>query len=153
PATGRLLDAGLSITHAGGRALCAAGPPHLGLDLVLIEPLGEAFAREAFVPGELAAWRRWLREDRDAAVAMAFAANEAALKWLGCGLRLPLHHLTVTPAASCPVRGGGFRALVRWEERRNESSPAGGTSQGPSNQGPWGRRRDCDGWCFRGDRA
>jgi 4'-phosphopantetheinyl transferase len=96
----------------------------LGLDLVQVEPLGEPFAREAFAEGELAAWQARLGDPgapSDRTVATAFAAKEAALKWLGCGLRLPLGAVSVAPLAGAGPwrRRGGHEmaAAVRWEGR------------------------------------
>lgn len=110
---GRQLPVHLSITHASGLAAAAAAPCPLGLDLVVLEPLGGSFLEEAFVPGELERWARWSGAARDEAACAAFAAKEAALKWLGTGLELPLHALRVEPAAAGrPARLGGTIAAL-----------------------------------------
>ena len=86
----------LSITHAGGWALAAASRAPLGVDLVEREPLSDAFAAEAFAAGELAAWSAW-EPDPVLARCLAFAGKEAALKWLGVGMGLPLQKVRVLP--------------------------------------------------------
>lgn len=122
---GILLDVHLSITHADGLAAAAAGPDPLGLDLVSLEPLDAAFREEAFAAGELAGWAQLgeLAAGADAAACLAFAAKEAALKWLGTGLGLPLHAVRVAPVGrpGAPARLGGVVALavsVRVETER-----------------------------------
>lgn len=128
---GRRAAVALSISHEGGLALAAAASgdgARLGLDVVRIEPLGLPLRAEAFAAGEWARWARWLGSATDAlgapptepvVTAFAFAAKEAALKWLGLGLRASLHSLTVTPL--CPGRPAGlpgaglrFTAAVRY---------------------------------------
>ena len=96
-----------SISHADGLALAAASRERVGIDLVAVEDQGAAFAAEAFAPGELDAWRGSLggSATADEAVAVAFAAKEAALKWMGAGLTVPLHHVAVLPiGGSAPTR-------------------------------------------------
>jgi 4'-phosphopantetheinyl transferase len=124
---GARLAVHVSITHAGGLAAAVAGPSPLGLDLVSLEPLDEAFREEAFVEEELAGWAAWaglrgVAAGADAAACLAFAAKEAALKWLGTGLGLPLQAVRVAPAGpGAPARLGGVAALaapVRVETER-----------------------------------
>lgn len=106
---GAALGVHLSITHAGGLAAAAAGLAPLGLDLVVLEPLGRAFEEEAFTPGELAAWERFTERHLPGvpAACAAFAAKEAAVKWLGTGLTVPLRSVEVLPAGvPAPARLG-----------------------------------------------
>jgi 4'-phosphopantetheinyl transferase len=107
----------LSITHADGLALAAAAWTPLGVDLVRIEELSDAFVDEAFAPGELLAWSRCVDGEAER-VCTAFAAKEAALKWLGCGMRVPLTSVTVLPSGSA-LQTGGFlhRTRVRVQAR------------------------------------
>ncbi len=96
-----------SISHADGLALAAASRERVGIDLVAVEDHGSPFAAEAFAPGELDRWRGSLGSSAtaDEAVAVAFAAKEAALKWMGAGLTVPLHRVVVLPIGVCaPAR-------------------------------------------------
>ncbi len=112
----------LSITHADGLALAAAADAAIGVDLVTVEPLESSFAREAFVPGELAGWASWLGMAAEAPfpAAVAFAAKEAASKWLGVGLTVPLLGFRVEPVGcrrvdrvcGLPVPADAFRAAL-----------------------------------------
>lgn len=109
-AHGAPLPTYVSITHAAGLAAAAAAQRPVGIDLVSLEPLEDAFCDEAFVAGELAAWSVWAGGPAEVAC-LAFAAKEAALKWLGTGLELPLHAVRVAPAgAGLPARLGGVIA-------------------------------------------
>lgn len=109
----------LSITHAGGWALAAAGRAPLGVDLVEIEPLPPGFDADVFAPEELHAWSPVI-ENSMMARCIAFGAKEAALKWLGIGMRVPLPSVWVLPSslAGEPVRTGG--ATLRQAEDRVE---------------------------------
>ncbi len=112
-ATGALLPVHVSITHAGGVAAAAAARERIGLDLVSFEPLEPAFLEEAFARGELAAWARWTRAAGPRIPCLAFAAKEAAVKWLGTGLAVPLGSVVAVPAGpGYPVRLGGVAALA-----------------------------------------
>jgi 4'-phosphopantetheinyl transferase EntD len=93
-------DVALSITHSDGVAIAAAAREGLGIDLVPIEDRGGAFGAEAFAPGEVEAWSRWMPAGENVAFAqsIAFGAKEAVLKWLGVGLRMSLRQLVVRPA-------------------------------------------------------
>jgi 4'-phosphopantetheinyl transferase len=93
-----------SISHADGLAVAAASRERVGIDLVAVEPQGSAFEAEAFRPGELDAWRGWLGgfATTNEAIAIAFAAKEAILKWMGTGLTVPLHEVAVRPLGVHP---------------------------------------------------
>lgn len=110
---GAAMSTHLSITHAAGLAAAAAAPVPVGIDLVALEPLGAAFLDEAFGREELGRWEAWTGAARSEAACVAFAAKEAALKWLGTGLELSLHALRVVPAGpgSASRLGGAIGAL------------------------------------------
>jgi phosphopantetheinyl transferase len=112
-AGGEPLPAHVSISHAAGIAAAAAAPAAVGIDVVALEPLDRAFCEEAFPAGELSAWERWLGARGLHAPCLAFAAKEAAVKWLGTGLTVPLHGVRVTPAGRRKAaRLGGLDALA-----------------------------------------
>jgi 4'-phosphopantetheinyl transferase len=110
---GTRLPIELSITHADGVALAAAADVPLGVDVVAYERLPDAFVDEAFAPGELDAWRGGGGRDEVTAICTAFAAKEAVLKWLGCGMRVPLRSVVVTPAGAATDAGPFQRIPVR----------------------------------------
>ncbi len=96
---GSSLPLHVSISHADGLAVATAAHVPIGVDLVTVQSSEASFAREAFVAGELAGWASWFgvaAEDPFAAAA-AFAAKEAASKWLGVGLTVPLLEFRVEP--------------------------------------------------------
>lgn len=112
-AAGAPLPVSLSISHAAGVAAAIAAREPVGLDLVLLEPLSRAFREEAFTAGEVAEWEAFTADGGggERAACAAFAAKEAAVKWLGTGLSVPLLGLRVTPAgAGSPGRLGGLHA-------------------------------------------
>lgn len=86
----------LSITHAGGWALAAVSDAPLGIDLVEHEALPVSMAEDVFTAQELPAWKRVV-SDRALSWCLAFAAKEAALKWLGVGMNVPLLSVWVVP--------------------------------------------------------
>ncbi len=105
----------VSITHAAGLAAAAAAGSPIGLDIVAIEPVERSFRDDAFLPGETEAWSAWLgSDDPSLAACAAFAAKEAALKWLGTGLSIPLLALRATPCGGRgPARhGAGIRSAI-----------------------------------------
>jgi phosphopantetheinyl transferase (holo-ACP synthase) len=112
-------DIRASVSHADGIAVAAASREAVGIDLVAIEHHGPAFEADAFASGELHAWRSWLGDVAGSheTVAIAFAAKEAALKWMGTGLTIPLHQVSVLPVgvrAPAPAfrdGSGGLRVL------------------------------------------
>jgi phosphopantetheinyl transferase len=89
----------VSISHADGLAVAASAHGKIGIDIAAIEPQAPSFINETFSPRELEAWAKWLASDPTSAVAIttAFAAKEAALKWLGTGFGLPLKSIQITP--------------------------------------------------------
>ena len=106
--------------HAGGWALAAAARAPLGVDLVEVEPLPDALIEDALAPGELDAWRARIA-DEALARSLAFAGKEAALKWLGVGMAIPLRQVRLTPGSgSGSLRHPNGRAELplRWFELR-----------------------------------
>lgn len=105
-ATGAHAPAFVSITHASGLAVAIAGVEPLGVDLVALEPIERAFREEAFSSDELSAWEAFTGDPPggDRAACVAFAAKEAAVKWLGTGLTVPLLGVRAIPAG--PPRVG-----------------------------------------------
>ena len=89
----------VSISHADGLAIAAACFARVGIDLASLQTQSQSFIEDAFSPPELTQWAAWLRSDRTSAltVTTAFAAKEAALKWLGTGFALPLRAIEIVP--------------------------------------------------------
>ncbi|HEY5956810.1 MAG TPA: 4'-phosphopantetheinyl transferase superfamily protein [Polyangiaceae bacterium] len=93
------LDLGVSISHTDGVAIAAACFGRIGLDLATIETQSRCFVEDTFSSRELILWAAWLRLHCTSALALttAFAAKEAALKWLGTGFGLPLRAIEILP--------------------------------------------------------
>ncbi len=89
----------VSISHADGLAVAAACFSGVGLDLASIQTHEQSFVEDTFSPQELTQWAKWLGSDRTSALTLtsAFAAKEAALKWLGTGFALPLRAIEIVP--------------------------------------------------------
>lgn len=79
----------VSISHTDGLVVAFASRRPAAIDLVKLEPLAESLCEEAFTPLERRAWH--------GDMATAFAAKEAALKWLAVGMGRPLHSIEVLP--------------------------------------------------------
>lgn len=96
----------LSISHRGGKAVCAWTSTQgvgLGIDLERIEPRSSAFVRDYFTAAEQALIAGAARE-RDAV--LVWSSKEAMLKALGRGLRLD-------------TRGVEVLRIVNYEENDN----------------------------------
>jgi phosphopantetheinyl transferase (holo-ACP synthase) len=124
----------LSITHSDGVAIATAARAPIGIDLTPVELRPRPFDDEAFLDHELDDWLRLLGASAPERLrSIAFAAKEAALKWLGTGLRAALHDVRVTPtmlgtAEPC----ADLRAPVRRVEAElhvRESASPGGDSR------------------------
>jgi 4'-phosphopantetheinyl transferase EntD len=89
----------VSISHADGLAIAAAAYCRIGIDLATIQPQAQSFLDETFSPRELGQWAAWLQSDPNSplTVTTAFAAKEAALKWLGTGFGMALRGIEVCP--------------------------------------------------------
>jgi phosphopantetheinyl transferase (holo-ACP synthase) len=122
-APGERLPAAVSISHAEGRALCAAavGPGRaLGVDLGLVEPRSPAFVETFLAADEQAFVREGPPSQRDLRANLVWGAKEATLKALGLGLTVDTVALSCLPepgladAAAWPLSPavGGWRPFV-----------------------------------------
>jgi 4'-phosphopantetheinyl transferase len=108
---GRLWGRSLSLSHSGGRAVCAVaatdGP--LGCDLERIESRGTIFVEDYFT-GEEASWiARQPVEHRDLLVNLVWSVKESTLKALRQGLRWDTR--TVEVDLGRTLEGGGWLPL------------------------------------------
>ena len=89
----------VSISNADQTAIAVAARTRVGVDIVSVEDHGQPFVREAFVGGELRSWAQLLGCDQHSppVACVAFAAKEAAVKWLCVGLTAPLHSIVLKP--------------------------------------------------------
>src|ERR1019366_2994088 len=80
----------ISLSHRGGRAICAVTTDHgsLGCDLEVIEPRSHAFIADYFATEEQALVARAAPADLPWLVTLIWSAKESALKALLAGLRL-----------------------------------------------------------------
>lgn len=119
----------LSITHSQGVAIAAAATEPIGIDLAPVAEYTRSFEEAAFLDGELDCWDQVLGGSKSEPVrAVGFAAKEAALKWLGVGLRAGLHEVRVSPTAltepsacvdlAVSTRGLTARVQCRLPDRR-----------------------------------
>jgi phosphopantetheinyl transferase len=93
---GRLAPGHLSISHSGDLAAAAYEPGPIGIDLEQVSPRDRAFLELAFDDQERAAFSLVPEGfERDAAITGAWCMKEALSKWIGAGLRVPFHRLTV----------------------------------------------------------
>jgi phosphopantetheinyl transferase len=105
-APGDRLPVAVSISHAGGRALCAAAPSApgeagsllgLGIDLGELEPRSDELVRTFFTAGEQRLVRDAPAGERDLRANLVWCAKEAVLKSLGLGLTIDTLELTCLP--------------------------------------------------------
>lgn len=99
---GMRLPVELSLSHTGGRAVCAVAPFRrpVGCDIEKIESRARVFERDFFTDSEIA----WLdrvanQATRPAWVTLVWSAKESALKALTEGLRMDTRDVTVEPPA------------------------------------------------------
>jgi 4'-phosphopantetheinyl transferase len=107
------LPASLSISHRGGRAVCALSPalsPAIGVDLERVEPRARAFVTDFFTANEAA--RVWAcpAERRDALVTAMWSAKEAVLKAFRHGLRMDTRAVEVRHVAGLDADGDPLMA-------------------------------------------
>jgi 4'-phosphopantetheinyl transferase len=91
-----------SLSHAGGRVLCAlAGGRRVGVDVTRVRPgpSDDAVARALFAPGEIAGLRALPPEARPGAFHRCWTRKEAYLKARGEGLARPLDAFEVSLSA------------------------------------------------------
>lgn len=107
---GEPLPLSLSISHAGGRALCAIlEEAAVGCDLEQVEARSELFVRDYFTRREQALVTALPEADRALYENLIWSAKESALKALRVGLNADTHTVEV----SLPASGdrGGWRPL------------------------------------------
>jgi 4'-phosphopantetheinyl transferase len=111
---GRRVGVCLSLSHSGGKALCAIGPESaaVGCDLERIETRSDSFIADYFTSQEqekiLAA-----SAERDRIATLLWSAKESALKALGEGLRLDTRAVEVELYSSLAMGDAS-----RWETLR-----------------------------------
>ena len=89
----------ISISHAGGRSFCVAGPPGaaLGCDIEQLEPRDERFAADYFTPGEIELAREAGPENKILIANLVWSAKESVLKALREGLRRDTRDISIKP--------------------------------------------------------
>ena len=96
---------GISISHAGDRAVAVVGPPGVGIDIDEVAPRGEAFLALTFSSAEREQVTRVADAwglDEAGTVTLQWCAKEAVLKRLGVGLRAALQEVEVHVPAEPP---------------------------------------------------
>lgn len=95
--SGNAADLVISLSHCGGRAVCAVAPPYvaLGCDLEVVEPRSAAFVSDYFTVAEQSLLGAVAPVDQPRVVALLWSAKESVLKALGVGLRLDTRRLQV----------------------------------------------------------
>jgi 4'-phosphopantetheinyl transferase len=88
----------ISISHSGGRALCAVtmGDASLGCDLEMIEPRSDGFVADYFTAHEQTLVAQTSAAERPLLVTLMWSAKESVLKALHTGLRLDTTCLEVS---------------------------------------------------------
>ena len=106
----------ISISHSGGRGLCAVAPPGVavGCDLEAVEPRSAAFVADWLTERE----QRLVASagpDRDLVATVVWSAKESALKVLREGLRLPTRAVEIDlPEHGAAATPEGWRPLTAW---------------------------------------
>lgn len=126
----------LSISHSGGRALCALGPAgvRVGADIEAVAPRGAGFAADYFTPAELAHLEAAPAALRDMLVTAVWSAKEAALKALRRGLTVDTRLVECLP----PLAADG--APNSWAPFTARCHPSLGAP--PAGLSCWWRRYD-----------
>ena len=118
----------ISISHAGGRSFCAAGPPDaaLGCDVEQLEPRGELFVADYFTPEEIELARATAPKGKTLVTNLIWSAKESVLKALREGLRRDTRDISVQPDLSRIFHGRDARhcvsTLSRWTARCGRTS-------------------------------
>jgi 4'-phosphopantetheinyl transferase len=93
-------DVRISLSHSGGRALCAVAPHGVavGCDLETVEPRDDGFVADYFTRTEMARVTACPAEARDEVITVIWSSKESALKALRTGLRADTRWVEVSPA-------------------------------------------------------
>jgi 4'-phosphopantetheinyl transferase len=96
--------AAISISHRGGRAVCAVTSygGALGCDLEMIEPRSDGFVADYFTDEEQVMVARASPADRFRLLALLWSGKESALKALRAGLQLDTRCVEVGPLNTLP---------------------------------------------------
>lgn len=109
---GRAAELTLSLSHSGGVAFCALGPPgaSLGCDVEQVASRSRTFAADYFTAEEqeLAAGS----DETDLVLTLLWSAKESALKALQCGLRSDTRSVAVVPDGLPPLPGEAWHPLT-----------------------------------------
>jgi acetyl/propionyl-CoA carboxylase alpha subunit/acetyl-CoA carboxylase carboxyltransferase component/phosphopantetheinyl transferase (holo-ACP synthase) len=108
----------ISLSHRGGRAVCAVARPGvtLGCDLELVEPRSLAFVDDFFTDDERRCVLAAPERDRPRIATLTWSAKESALKALRIGLRRDTRSVEVTFDAATPMVEGWSPVAVRMVE-------------------------------------
>ena len=109
----------ISISHAGGRSFCAAGPSDaaLGCDIEQLEPRGELLTTDFFTPEEIELVREAAPENKILVPNLIWSAKESVLKALREGLRRDTRDISIQPDFSRQENGWS-----RWTGRCRQTS-------------------------------
>jgi 4'-phosphopantetheinyl transferase len=103
----------ISLTHRGGAAACAVGPPDtaLGCDLEIVEPRSDAFLADYFSGNEAYLLARSAGAMRFRLAALLWSAKESVLKALHAGLRLNPRSVHVAAAEALELEDNQWHEL------------------------------------------
>jgi len=92
----------ISISHAGGRSFCVAGPPDMapGCDIEQLEPRGGLLAADYFTPEENELVRATAPEKITFITNLIWSAKESVLKAMREGLRRDTRDISIQPEIS-----------------------------------------------------
>ena len=109
----------ISISHAGGRSFCAAGPPGaaLGCDIEKLEQRGELLTADYFTPEETELVRKAAPENEILVTNLVWSAKESVLKALREGLRRDTRDISIRPDFA-----GQENGWSRWTGRCRKTS-------------------------------
>jgi 4'-phosphopantetheinyl transferase len=105
----------VSLSHRDGRALAVVAPAsaRLGCDLELVEPRAPVFAADYFTERERAVVAEAAAGELDLIVTLIWAAKEAALKAMRCGLRADTRWVEVELRRGAAASEGWEQLVVR----------------------------------------
>ena len=111
-------EVAISISHAGRRSFCVAGPPCMapGCDIELLEPRGELLAMDYFTHEEIEFVRTAAPEHKVLVTNFIWSAKESVLKALREGLRRDTRSICIQPGLT---RIFHCQEIVGLEEHKN----------------------------------